>query len=453
MKGGGASKESRQLKQELEFLCRNTSINGGSNYPPNIMIFRGGKYWKFDNKPEKDKPFGNLVEGQVPARLSFPGIHFPGGTGHQKPDKFIIVYKDRWSRWKPEGNEGTGDEPEGDEKPGETEEPGDEGGAPGQDKMNIKNKPKDKGKGKPGKEGPKDKVKIKNKPNEKEGDGSGDGPEEEIEDPTGGKKGPKDQMKIKNKPNEKEGDGTGDEGKEPDDSEIGSKNRKRPKKGEQPKDGPKDKMKIKNKPNDKEGEGSGEEPEEVPDGEKVKIKHKPNEKDGTKPGDKDKQKIKHKPSKKAKEDSDVNDDPIRDEDDILDGLEGRDEDAGALIPIDEAIGKFAKIVEDKVCYISIKTDRALWSGDCVPVTEDENNFPPYIVAAIRNQDNDWFYINRDGQYCQRKQNNFDTVSIVILANVPIVRTWYFSIVEFNDFSNFIKALISTSLPINDHRAI
>jgi hypothetical protein len=25
---------------------------------PFIIIFRGGKYWQFDNKPEEGKPFG-----------------------------------------------------------------------------------------------------------------------------------------------------------------------------------------------------------------------------------------------------------------------------------------------------------------------------------------------------------------------------------------------------------
>ena len=304
------SKENKQTLFEWQTLCRNTTINAGTNFDPIIIVFRGGKYWKFDNKPEAGKPFGNLVEGQVPAKLDYPGIYFPGGAGLQKPDKFLMVYKNKWSRWKPTSPGGPGD------KPGDTSEP-DDGTTPGEE----------------GAEAP-------------EGD---DGT-----DPS--KKGPKDKLKLKPKDKIKEGT--------PEGGEEG---------GEAP-----------------EGEEGADPSKKGPKKDKIKIKYKP------------------------KPDIDVNDDLIRDEEDSLDGPEGKDDDAGALIPIDETIGKFAKIIEDKVCYILIKTNRALWSGECIAVTEDEHNFPPYIVAAIRNGDDFWFFINKDGKYCKRKHNNVETVCKLLI---------------------------------------
>jgi hypothetical protein len=70
---------------------------------PFIIIFRGGKYWQFDNKPEEGKPFGTLVTGGTLARIKWPAIRFPGGVGNNK-DKFIVIYDKTWSQWFPNGD-------------------------------------------------------------------------------------------------------------------------------------------------------------------------------------------------------------------------------------------------------------------------------------------------------------------------------------------------------------
>jgi hypothetical protein len=67
-----------------------------------IFAFRGGKYWQFDNKPKLKKPLGNLIEGGSLAKNKWPGIHFSGAIGN-KSDNFIIVYKDKWIQWLPNG--------------------------------------------------------------------------------------------------------------------------------------------------------------------------------------------------------------------------------------------------------------------------------------------------------------------------------------------------------------
>lgn len=96
-------------KQELDLLCKDVKINAGGNYPPHIFVFRGGKYWEFDNIPKPGKPFGELVKGQKKAAEKWPNIHFPGGAAPLIPDKnpdkphFVMVYKNKWSRWTPEG--------------------------------------------------------------------------------------------------------------------------------------------------------------------------------------------------------------------------------------------------------------------------------------------------------------------------------------------------------------
>jgi hypothetical protein len=68
-----------------------------------ILVFRGGKYWHFNNKPEENKPFGDLVTGAIPANTKWPGIHFPGGIGKNK-DNLINVYDKTWSQWLPNGD-------------------------------------------------------------------------------------------------------------------------------------------------------------------------------------------------------------------------------------------------------------------------------------------------------------------------------------------------------------
>jgi hypothetical protein len=77
-------------------------VSAGGNYKTDIFVFRGGKYWQFDNKPKRKKPLGSLVEGAVLAKNKWPGIHFPGGIGNNG-DNFIIIYANKWSEWTPDG--------------------------------------------------------------------------------------------------------------------------------------------------------------------------------------------------------------------------------------------------------------------------------------------------------------------------------------------------------------
>lgn len=90
---------SKRIKPELQALCKNPKIKGGSNFPPHIYVFRGKNYWKFDNSPKADKPFGELIEGNKSAIDLWPGIHFPGGSSYNK-FAFVMVYKNKWSQWK-----------------------------------------------------------------------------------------------------------------------------------------------------------------------------------------------------------------------------------------------------------------------------------------------------------------------------------------------------------------
>jgi hypothetical protein len=175
-------------------------------------------YWKFDNNYSPKKPFGEVLEGGVPAKHKWPGIHFPGGTSWQKKN-FIIIYKNKWSRWKPPGAEGDA------------------------------------------------------------GDGQGAGDE---------------------KPSD---DGSGD-------------------------DSPSD--------------------------------------DGT---------------------------------------------DGALILVDPSANKYAKIKGKDVCYLTIKQNVAKWKGRCKPTKDDEMKFPPDIIAAVKNKDNDWHFVEKKGTYCKRKDDSRDEVIV------------------------------------------
>ena len=85
-------------------------IAAGGNVPPNILVFRGGKYWKFDNRPTKDKPFGDLLDGALKAKPKWKGIHFPGAVGNYLED-MLIVFKNKYSQYSPE------DEPKAKDKP------------------------------------------------------------------------------------------------------------------------------------------------------------------------------------------------------------------------------------------------------------------------------------------------------------------------------------------------
>ena len=45
-----------------------------------------------------------MIDGNKPARDEFHGIHLPGGVSFNK-NSFIIVYKNKWSQWKPLGKD------------------------------------------------------------------------------------------------------------------------------------------------------------------------------------------------------------------------------------------------------------------------------------------------------------------------------------------------------------
>lgn len=99
--------EAKKLKPELQLLCNNPKIIAGTNYPPFVYVFRDGKYWIFDNIPKKDKPIGEVVEGGKEAKIKWPGIHFPGGVIYNK-FKFIVIYETKWSRWRTQTIEESG---------------------------------------------------------------------------------------------------------------------------------------------------------------------------------------------------------------------------------------------------------------------------------------------------------------------------------------------------------
>ncbi len=97
---------------------------------------------------------------------------------------------------------------------------------------------------------------------------------------------------------------------------------------------------------------------------------------------------------------DVFDEPII-EKEVLTDKDEDNSDSGALINIDERIGKYAKIRDNNVCYLVITNNKCNWLGKCVPVTEDKNNYPQNTIAAIKARSMEWYYFNREGKYCKR----------------------------------------------------
>ena len=342
-------------------------------------------YWKFDNKYTPKRPFGEMIEGAIPARKTFPLIHFPGATSFLRK-YFIIVYKNKWSRWRPPPEspheiEGLDDPTINPNDPYATDDgegptssdgvgpggdgsgPDGAGGSPGSGKGP--------GKGKGG-QGPaaqlehrlydpsKDK---KKKPSE------GSLPTEEDEEPTGKPKG------DKNKPTDGSEDALPAEGEE------------EPTDG-QPKGG-------KKKPTDGSGDG------EPSDGEP-----------GSVPTDKNKP-LQPEPMSL----NDVSDDLIRKEEEEKPNEGERDEgDAGALIPIDDNKKRYAKIFETQVRYLEIENGptglTAYWDGKMKPVDEDSNNFPPNIIAYIKTKTKLHYFIDKNGQYCVRGDTNKAKVFIL-----------------------------------------
>jgi hypothetical protein len=56
-------------------LCEEPEINAAINFKGQIMVFRDGQYWSFDQKPTPDStPFGNFVEGSLFASDKWKGF-------------------------------------------------------------------------------------------------------------------------------------------------------------------------------------------------------------------------------------------------------------------------------------------------------------------------------------------------------------------------------------------
>ncbi len=103
---------------------------------------------------------------------------------------------------------------------------------------------------------------------------------------------------------------------------------------------------------------------------------------------------------------------------IPDEPEGSHLDSGALVPIDKKKSKYAKIRKNEVCYLVIKKNKCYWSGKCLNVKDDENKFPPNIIAAIKSKDNNWYYFNEEGKYCKRPHKDKKEVRLLsILTRV------------------------------------
>ena len=90
----------KNIKPELDSLCRNAKISAGGSLRPHIYIFKNKKYFLFDNKPKVNKPFGELVSGNLVTVTRFEGMHTPGGVSHTgNDDALVIVYNTKWAQW------------------------------------------------------------------------------------------------------------------------------------------------------------------------------------------------------------------------------------------------------------------------------------------------------------------------------------------------------------------
>ena len=274
----------------------------------------------------------------MPAKIEWPGIHFPGGAANQS-DKFIMVYKDKWSRWKPleppklVTNDNSNDANDANEDTDTTTRP------------------------------PHRRPLLTKDPNMENMDAGEETTTKLRKDESGGQEGT-DRI-----------DGTdGTDGSDTTDTTDTADN------------------------TDTTDTTDTVDTTDTADSETTSVK-----------AAEDKGKDDYAFTELLPEESDVNDDKIRG--DGEEEPDGRDSDAGALIPIDELNGRFAKVIESKVCYLVIKMNKALWTGDCIPVSQDQNNFPANIVAAVKNDDNDWYYFDKNSKFCKRRKNDFTDVCI------------------------------------------
>lgn len=359
----------KNLKLELGFLCDNPKITAGSNYLNFIFVFRGGKYWKFDNKPKPNKPFGELVDGGIPAKNKWPGIHFPGGAGAEKSN-FIMIYESKWSRWKHNQN----NKPVGDNYIEDDSNDDSDGVKPSQEnKQNVDE--------------------------ENPTDGNfGDDSTDSIPS-SGNSKG--------TKPNKKGNQQTDDEDSEHpkpedigddsgDDSSGGTKPNKNGGKGNNPNTGGKEPNKNESdEDNPTDGDSGGTETEES-----EILSPKPTRKptgSGATQGKLDESDI-----------NDINDEPIREEE-LPDEPAGDDSDAGALIDDEDNVGAKIQIKGNKVCNFIIKKNKMYSNGKCVSIEEDKHKYSPDIIAALKAKDKNWYFVNKEGQYCKRKDKVNDKV--------------------------------------------
>ncbi len=254
-----------------------------------IYVFRGGKYWKFNNKPKPNEPFGDLVDGGVLAKNKWPGIRFPGGAAFDG-NKLIMVYKNKWSRWRPRSrNQGSSSGPTGGEL--DTENPD----------MTTDSGIKDLH------------------------------PTRSISDDTGA-------------------------------TENGVKNIQVTTES------------IENDYNEIELESDGQ--------------------NGIKPIYSDI--------------IEISEQPIREEE-IPDEPNGDEINAGALIPPENNDGKYTKIKENRVCFYVIKKEKLHLSGKCITLDQNDHKYPANTVAAIKPEDNNWYFINNEGKYCKRADKVYDEV--------------------------------------------
>ena len=234
-KKGESDEGSDDKSANLEFLCTNPKITSGGSGPNGIYLFRGGKYWLFDNKPKPDMPFGNLEDGPKPAKEKWKEIHFPAGVC-VIDDHMIIVYKNEWSKYPSKPSDKDSNQIEGKTSPilNQTD--------PGIESLDL----------------------PRNEP---------------IRDP------------------------------------------------------------------------------ELPD----------------------------------------------------DSL-NNDKDGGALINPDKGDPTYRKIKGNRVCrYVINKEDKCLLRCKCITVEDDKNKFPPNIVAAIKSSENMWYFVNKEGKHCQRKDGSTEEV--------------------------------------------
>ena len=350
-----------RLNPKLRYLCRNPKINGGTNYPPFIYLFKDGLYYKFDNKYEPKRPFGNLIEGGIAANKLWPGIHFPGATSYQN-DKLIIIYPKKWSRWRP-------NQPN---QPNQTNSP---------DESNKPNQPKQ--------------PNQLNDPNEENEPNSPNEPNKQN------KQNKANQPNKRNKPNEP------NDPNEPNAPNAPNEPNQKPNiadtEDEEPTQTTLTTVRM---------EEEAEEAELSPNLATKSPKDLPDSGDDEDSGDATNK------NNNEVEANDVSDEPILDEEpEIRDEADKRYGDAGALIPIEGGIKggnkpivrKYAKVFDDILCYLIIDNSTAVWDGKCKPVVDDPNNFPQNIIAFIRPKNKLNYFINKRGEYCVREDKDLKTV--------------------------------------------